>query len=526
MRTAVLLFSLLLFTTIAKAQIDWQHCYGGTNDDKCNAIRATFDGGYVLAGYATSNNDDVHGNHGGEDFWVVKITAVGDTQWEKCYGGSNIDEAWDIRQTVDSGYVVAGYTYSNDGDVSGNHGDADIWVIKLSSNGLLQWQKCLGGSGKEWAENYYSAGSGAVCQTSDGGYIVAGLSMSNDGDVSGNHGATDVWVVRLTDTGSIVWAKCYGGSSNDYVNSIQQTFDGGYIFGSYSYSNDGNITGHHGDTTFSDIWVVKLADSGDIQWETTLGGSKYEYGGNVMQTKDTGYLVCGGTNSDDGDITCYTGGGIESGIGWMIKLADTGSTQWTQCIDILGGDGGICINSEAQTADGGYIIGGDSWPFFIQNGKALFGKVSNVGYVEWLDTLGGNSTYGETSFSSVALAGDGTGIATGYTNENNGDVAGNHGWFDFWVAKFGWHTNVPIVAGYGLTLAPNPADHYLSITAENEITSITITNIMGQVVYTYGGSGQNATANSGRLVIDVHDWQAGLYFVQINGVVATKFVKE
>ncbi len=142
-------------------------------------------------------------------------------QWQKCFGGSSHDEPFSIHQTTDGGYIVAGYTDSNDVDVSGNHGDTDFWLVKLNSSGSIQWQKCLGGS--YWDMAY------SIQQTSDGGYIVAGYTISNDGDVSGNHGGYDFWLVKLNSSGDIQWQKCLGGSTNDEAHSIQQTTDGGYI---------------------------------------------------------------------------------------------------------------------------------------------------------------------------------------------------------------------------------------------------------------------------------------------------------
>ncbi len=170
--------------------ITWQKCLGGSSLDDVLSIQQTSDGGYIVAGYTGSDDGDVSGKHGDLDFWVVKLSSTGSLQWQKCLGGSSLDDARSIQQTSDGGYVVAGYAYSNDGDVSGNHGNAaDFWVVKLSSTGSLQWQKCLGGSGDD--------GVGSIQQTSDGGYIVAGSTNSNDGDVSGNHGDLDFWVVKL-----------------------------------------------------------------------------------------------------------------------------------------------------------------------------------------------------------------------------------------------------------------------------------------------------------------------------------------
>jgi hypothetical protein len=155
----------------------------------------------------------------------VKLRADGSLEWQKCLGGSKDDNGFSIRQTTDRGYILTGYTHSNDGDVSGNHDPtgvtADAWVVKLSEDGMLQWQKCLGGSMDEWGRS--------IQQTTDGGYILTGHTQSNDGDVSGNHGGPDVWVVKLRADGSLDWQKCLGGSNMDQGFSIQQTTDGGYI---------------------------------------------------------------------------------------------------------------------------------------------------------------------------------------------------------------------------------------------------------------------------------------------------------
>ncbi len=194
------LFSFLLITVLraSSAQspsIEWQYCLGGTDTDKGLSLQQISDGGYVVAGYASSNYGDVSGNQGEEDFWIVKLNSDGDLVWQKSLGGSSDDRARSVQQTSDGGYVVAGFAVSNDGDVSGNHGDRDYWVVKLNADGDLVWQKCLGGT-----ENDNTL---SIQQTSDGGYVAAGSSASNDGDVSGNHGDRDYWVVKLNADGAI-----------------------------------------------------------------------------------------------------------------------------------------------------------------------------------------------------------------------------------------------------------------------------------------------------------------------------------
>ncbi len=273
--------------------IEWQKSLGGSGDDRAYSIQQTIDGGYIVAGYTNSNDGDVSGNHGAFDFWVVKLSNIGTIEWQKSIGGSGWDRAESIQLTNDGGYIVAGYTSLNDGDVSGSHGLIDFWVVKLSSIGNITWQKALGGSGGESATS--------IQQTSDGGYIVAGYSSgSYDGDVSGNHGGKDYWVVKLTTIGTIEWQKCLGGSGLDYANNIQQTSDGGYIVAGYSNSNGGDVSGNQGS---SDYWIVKLTSLGTVEWQKSLGGTSYDEARSIQQTSDGGYIVSGMSNSNDGDVS-------------------------------------------------------------------------------------------------------------------------------------------------------------------------------------------------------------------------------
>ncbi|MEO7263402.1 MAG: T9SS type A sorting domain-containing protein [Ferruginibacter sp.] len=280
--------------------ITWQKCLGGSGSDVPIAIQQTVDGGFIVAGYSSSNDGDVSGNHSyySNDYWVVKLYASGNIEWQKCLGGTSDEYATCIQQTADGGYIIAGSSNSNDADVSGNHGNGDSWIVKLNSNGTIAWQKCLGGSAVD--------GLSAIQQTVDGGYIAAGFSSSNNGDVSGNHGDADFWVVKLNSSGNITWQKCLGGSSYDAASSVQQLTDGGFIVGGYSFSNDGDASGNHGSF---DYWVVKLNGSGIIVWQKSLGGTDSETAGSIQHTTDGGYIVTGESYSNDGDVTGNHGNG-------------------------------------------------------------------------------------------------------------------------------------------------------------------------------------------------------------------------
>jgi hypothetical protein len=160
-----------------------------------SSIEQTSDGGYILSVSTLINTGNVSGNHGGQDCWIVKLSASGTIQWQKCLGGSATDFTESILQTTDGGYLVLCNTSSNDGDVTGNHGGLlDAWIVKLNASGTILWQKCLGGSSEE---EIFS-----MIPTSDGGYLLSGGTVSNDGDVSGNHGSSDIWILKLNTTGT------------------------------------------------------------------------------------------------------------------------------------------------------------------------------------------------------------------------------------------------------------------------------------------------------------------------------------
>ncbi len=230
------------FQIISSAQIPdirWEKTYGGSGDDILLDITQDSNDGFITCGISDSKDGDVTGTHDNGDAWIAKITANGKLQWQKSYGGSIYDGGTSVQKTVDRGYIIAGYTFSNDGDILFNHGNSDFWIIKVDSDGKMEWNKTLGGSGYEDAFS--------IQQTNDGGYITTGYSNSVDGDVTGNHGDYDYWVVKLNSFGNIQWQKSFGGSGFDFPNSIKQTTDGGYIIAGLSSSTDGDISDHHDD---------------------------------------------------------------------------------------------------------------------------------------------------------------------------------------------------------------------------------------------------------------------------------------
>jgi hypothetical protein len=199
-------------------------------------------------GESVSNDGDVWGGHGGFDVWLTKTDANGDLSWQKAIGGSIGDYGYDVEETPGGGYVIAASTSSSDGDLWNIHGGDDAWVVRLDPFGGLLWQRPLGGTADE---RFFS-----VALSSED-YLFAGSTNSLNGNVGALHGLVDAWLVRLDPEGDIVWQRTFGGTDTDEAHSLRRTQDGGIIFAGASRSVDGDLTGNHGGL---DFWVVKLAD--------------------------------------------------------------------------------------------------------------------------------------------------------------------------------------------------------------------------------------------------------------------------
>ncbi len=362
-----------------------------------------------------------------------------DIGWKRNLGGSGNDQAWAIQLTTDGGYIIAGQSGSPvSGDVTGPlQGGVDVWIVKTDSYGEVLWQKSYGGSGADQAYG--------IQQTSDGGYIVTGSTSSpNDGHVSGMHisgSAQDFWVFKIDASGTLLWQKTLGGTRIDFSRAVIETDDGHYVVAGAAQSSDGDLSSSRpGGTGLNhDFWVVKLnSATGDIIWDKAFGGTNSDQANSIQQTTDGGYIVVGFTESTDGQVTGFHGG---SGDYWVVKLDSDGELVWQKT---LGGEGNDQARSVMQTADGGYIVAGQSNSPVGDNSDVTGpAQGSTDVWVVKLDASGNivwDKSYGGSS-SDVARAirptTDGGYIITGYTVSNNtGDVTGFQGGFgDYWVIK-------------------------------------------------------------------------------------------
>ncbi|HQW17716.1 MAG TPA: T9SS type A sorting domain-containing protein [Bacteroidia bacterium] len=430
---------LLIFTTTTHAQeIEWQKSFGGDSVDILNSIQQTSDGGYILGGNSNSliSGDHTEPSHGLGDYWVLKLDATGNIQWQNTIGGDFDDDLRYIQQTTDGGYILGGFSESSiSGDKTENsQGNFDYWVIKLYPSGNIQWQNTIGGNDVDWLQS--------IQQTIDGGYILGGWSVS---DISGdktenNHDSTlthpDYWVVKLDAMGNIQWQNTIGGNSMDQLTSIQQTADGGYILSGWSYSN---ISGDKTENSIgvSDYWVVKLDSIGNIQWQNTIGGNLHEVSPIIKQTTDGGYILGGYSGSGiSGDKTESNNGGEDY---WVLKLDTIGNIQWQNTI---GGKFVDQLSSIQQTTDGGYILGGLSMSNIsgdkTENCHGLSDywvlKLDDIGNIQWQNTIMGIE---RDELYSVHQTTDGGYILGGNSDSYISDDKTTYprGNDDYWVIK-------------------------------------------------------------------------------------------
>jgi len=339
--------------------------YGGANHDVARSLIQTADGGFAVAGSS------------GGDAFLVKTDAVGTVLWNMTYGGIDSEEGRSLVQTSDGGYAIAG--------IARPLGlDYDVFLVKTDWAGNMQWSEIYGGTDHDYG---YS-----VVQTSDGGYAIAGLTISFGA------GLGDVYLVKTDAAGTMQWNKTYGGTDGEAGNALVQTPDGGYA-----------IAGQTGSSGISlDFYLVKTDAAGNEQWSETYGGTGGEFGYSMVQTTDGGYAITGETSSFGSSYDVY-----------LVKTDAAGTMQWDKT---YGGTWDEAGYSLVQTAFGGFAIAGSTRSFGAGNYDVYLVRTDAAGTMQRNETYGGTSD--EWAYSIVPTADGGYAMA-GYSysfGAGGGDV--------------------------------------------------------------------------------------------------------
>lgn len=338
-----------------KGNIVFKKLLDGTESDVARKAIQTDDGGYLIAGSTSSNDLDVSGNHGDFDVWIIKLDAAGEVVWKKCYGGPGYEDFGSLILTADGGFAFCAGTSSNSADVSGNHGSSDFWVVKANGSGAIQWARCYGGTGYEKAFS--------LCTMPDGGFVVCGFTDSQNGQVQGNHSFDlDGWVIRLDASGNLMWAKCFGGTLQETLYSVNTLMDGSLLLGGYATSADGDLTVNYGN---DDGWLLRITDSGQLIWSQSFGGNSYDSFSKVLQEPGGLLLAAGYSRSASGHLTANYGDWdywlMQIDLnGTVLFSQNYGGSGPDVCFDAaLTGDGGLVMIGYSATTDTSNDVSGN-----------------------------------------------------------------------------------------------------------------------------------------------------------------------
>jgi len=314
-------FDVLLVKFNSKGDVEWFKTFGGPKLDVVYSVQQTSDGGYIVAGYTESYGA------GGWDILLIKFDSMGNVEWFKTYGGSADDWAYCVREAHDGGYVIAGVTRSW---AFGGQDDEDVYIIKVDTQGNLQWNKTFGGP--------YWQGAFSLQVTRDGGFIVAGFGDVPSRDAAWNK---EVLLVKLDSNGNVEWFKTFGWEREEYARSVKETSNGGFIV-----AGSTNSRGYGG----FDVLVVKFNSEGDVEWFKVFGGAGHDRAFDILETPDGGFIVVGASES--------YGVGLDDV--YIVKLDKRGNTLWSKTYGGKDYDRGYSI---LQAPDGGFIVAGGSKSF-------------------------------------------------------------------------------------------------------------------------------------------------------------------
>jgi hypothetical protein len=287
----ILCFAISTHPLVGASSELWSQTYGGEYDDVAYELVETSDGGYALAGYKAYSSYPRFFERQ-PDFLLVKTDENGNIEWNQTYGGADGEIANSLIKTSDGGYALGGGT-------SPFGGTADLWLVKTDESGNMEWNKTYGGAQDDRAQS--------LIETSDGGYALAGSTESFGA------GSYDFWLVKVDESGNFEWNKTYGGTHDDLAYSLLETSDGGYALAGFTHSFG---------VGFYNFWLVKTDENGNIMWNQTYGGEYDEFAYSLVKTSDGGYAIAGKTNVAHGEYTDF----------WLVKTDANGIPEFPSWI--------------------------------------------------------------------------------------------------------------------------------------------------------------------------------------------------
>lgn len=453
-----------LLKTNSEGTIQWAKSFGGAGNESGYCVQQTSDGGFIIIG-----NTDTYVAGGAWDMYLVKTTSDGTLQWSKTFGGTAVEEGRSVQETNDGGFIITGYTTSL--------GAGDVYLVKTASDGTLQWTRNYGSLlGNDIGQ--------AVKQTNDGGFIITGFT-------TGESDTFDAYLVKTASDGTLEWTKTFGDTLDDRGYDVKQTNDGGFIisgtFGRIVAIDGGGVI------YYGDVYLIKTASNGTLQWTKTFGNElDHAVGYSVQQTNDGGYII----------------GGERRGA-HLLKTTSDGTLQWSKIYgNVLGADGKTAAQ---QTNDGGYII----------TGKIINNGTSDV-YLIKTDSMG-NSGCNETN--PTTIVGSGGAQNTGGVQRTGEAITSTIATQTF---SGGTETTLCLTLGVNevteqqsVSIFPNPAQNFLIIQTQKIINEISVYNVLGEKVTI-----PQVSTNT----LDVSNLAQGIYIIKVisddDKIFSTKFIKQ
>ena len=492
------------------------------------SVISTKDNGLLFVGYTNSNGGgDIPTNPKdafGDDLNVVvgKLNSNLQIQWIKVYGGNHEDLGMNACQAADSGFAVVGITFSDDRDVSGNHGyvngTQDIWLIRLDKNGNLMWQQCFGSSNSDEARS--------VALAPDSGFVLLGTTNGADGDVPFHYGdyfSFDWLVVKTDQYGNKQWAKVYGGTKNEGTTGAIIAADSGYYLASYSASTDYDCfdTSWHKANldTKGDAFLIKIDTAGNKLWMKSYGSSSGELINTAMwDERDSSILMIGSTTGNDYMLH----GALGSGDMWLVKTDRSGKLLWNSCLGDVSFDQGFGV---VKATNNGYMVEGSSFP--NSTGVKLPGYIGlQDNWVVLTDSMGtqiAKDLFGGTAYERPmgVVANSNEYVAYGSSSSIVFTEGGNSGRYPHATNDDGFFSIVQIWPSAvnnvnqnndELIIYPNPSKGEVRIEIPAKAGKLEIIDIGGHTIVSRQLKGQE-----GSLWLDTRSWSKGSYVVKWQG---------
>ncbi len=462
-----ILFLIITFNLEAQPPSKFYTRIGGNGYDVGYDVKQTLDNGYIITGSTSSMGV------GNTDMYLLKLDSMGQIKFQSTFGNANNDIGKSVIQLIDSSYVIVGYTNSI------GFGGYDIFLVKADKYGALVWQKTIGGTDWDFANS--------LQQTSDGGFIIAGSTYSY------GYGNADGYVVKTDANGNVMWSKTYGGANDDEFKSIIQTMDGGYALCGYTKSY-GDING--------DAWVFKLLTNGDSAWSKIYGGVKEDFTNKIIQVQSSDLVVAGGTRSIPTSTST-----IEQTM--LVKYDVINGNQLYYYIDPVGYE--EYYNSIAEGINGSFVGCGRTKNFVF--GYQGLVDVYGIGfsYINFYSFATGNNdefySVCKTKDKGFALVGSTQGAFPTLQDVMflKIDSIGNYG------NSITSIKNIEL-DNQDITIFPNPSTDFINIILSN---GLDVNKSYFKIIDVNGNEVLSNTVHYHHSKIDIPNLSAGLYIFQL-----------